>query len=174
MISTFLVEYSAFVPWAMLVVALVCVGLGQVFVRRQPGRSALRILTGLAVVPAVALTLLPDSREVDGGCVVAFAAPQWGAVESLANLALLFPFVLFLALALRRAFLALVAGTALSAVIETVQALVPALGRSCDTNDWWMNTLGAGVAALLAAGLLRSAGPRRAAAEARRSRSRST
>jgi VanZ family protein len=42
------------------------------------------------------------------------------------------------------------AGAALSAAIEVFQGLVPAIGRSSDTNDWAMNTAGAAGAALVA------------------------
>lgn len=48
----------------------------------------------------------------------------------------------------------LVAASALSAVIEAVQALVPGIGRARDTNDWMMNTLGAALGVLLGVGVL--------------------
>ena len=41
---------------------------------------------------------------------------------------------------------------------EAVQALVPAIGRSCSTNDWLSNSIGAAIGAALAALALRLAG----------------
>jgi glycopeptide antibiotics resistance protein len=83
-------------------------------------------------------------------CVFQFSVPTWGAVELLANVTLFFPPVYFATLATRRPLLMLAAGTALSAAIEVVQGLMPNTGRSCDTNDWAMNTAGAVAAVLLA------------------------
>jgi glycopeptide antibiotics resistance protein len=74
--------------------------------------------------------------------VVQFALPTLGSVELLANVALFFPLVFFATLATRRPVLVLAAGTGLSAVIEAVQAALHDIGRSCDTNDWFMNTIG--------------------------------
>ena len=82
-------------------------------------------------------------------CALQFSFPTLGSVELLANVALLLPVIFFATLATGRPGLTMLAGTALSAAIEGVQALVPAIGRSCDTNDWAMNTLGALVAAVL-------------------------
>ena len=42
----------------------------------------------------------------------------------------------------------------LSVSLEALQALVPGLGRSCDTNDWLSNTIGAAVGTGLAAAAL--------------------
>ncbi len=44
--------------------------------------------------------------------------------------------------------------TGLSALIELVQAVVPDLGRSCDTNDWFMNTVGAAIGAMIATAII--------------------
>nr|WP_281372159.1 VanZ family protein [Modestobacter versicolor] len=79
----------------------------------------------------------------------------------MANVALLVPVVLFAALATRRPLLALAAGTGASVLVEAVQALTPALGRACDTNDWSMNTVGAVLGAALAWLLLRGVTARR-------------
>jgi VanZ family protein len=72
------------------------------------------------------------------------------------------PPALLLAVATRRPVLALLLGASLSAAIELVQALVPAIGRSCDTNDWTSNTIGAAIGAGLGWLALRlAAGPSR-------------
>ena len=56
---------------------------------------------------------------------------------------------LLLAVLVRRPVVSLLAMVALSGAIELVQAVVPRLGRSCDTTDWSSNALGA----LIGAGL---------------------
>jgi VanZ like protein len=135
----------------MLLVAVVCVGLGYLFVRRRP---ILWALAAVSAVPVVALTLVPTQGRQFAFCVVQFDVPSLRTVEPLANLALLFPLVFFAALATRRPLPTLVAGVALSAAIEVFQGLVPALGRACDTNDWAMNSAGTVVAVVLASALL--------------------
>ena len=57
-------------------------------------------------------------------------------------------------LATRRPLLMLVAGSGLSVAIDVLQAVVPALGRACDTNDWMMNTTGCVAGGLLAGGTI--------------------
>lgn len=147
MITNFLLDHSALVPVAILLVALVCAVLGHLFAGRH---RVLWTLSGVALVPVVALTLVPTRHTIDEIlCTVQFSLPTLGSVELLANVALFLPPVYFAALASRRPVTMFAAGSALSAVIEALQALVPAIGRACDTNDWLMNTIGA----LLAAGM---------------------
>jgi hypothetical protein len=127
-------------------IAVVCVGIGAVAPERR-----LWPLVALSALPVVALTLVPaGGGRAFQRCAVQFGLPTLGSVELLANVALLFPLVYFLALATRRPLLALAGGVALSAAIEAVQALIPAINRSCDTNDWAMNSLGVLAAAALA------------------------
>ncbi|MFD5247825.1 VanZ family protein [Amycolatopsis sp. NPDC058340] len=148
MITNFLLDHSALVPVAILLVALVCAVLGHLFADKP---RVLWSLAGVALVPVFALTLVPTGRTIDEiVCTVQFSLPTLGSVELLANVALFLPPVCFAALASRRPVTMLAAGSALSAVIETLQAFVPAIGRACDTNDWLMNTLGALVAAGMA------------------------
>jgi glycopeptide antibiotics resistance protein len=121
-ITDFLLEHSALVPVALL------------------------------LIPIVALTLVPGSTDVSGvACSFQFVMPRPGSVELLANVALLFPAVYFAALATKRPVATFTVAVVLSAVIEAIQALIPALARSCDTGDWAMNCLGALIAAILAA-----------------------
>ncbi|WP_340685586.1 VanZ family protein [Amycolatopsis coloradensis] len=150
MITNFLLDHSALVPVAILLVALVCAVLGLLFADR---RRILWALAGVSSLPVFALTLVPTVHTIDEIlCTVQFSVPTLGAVELLANVALFLPPVCFAALASRRPVTMLAAGSVLSAVIETLQALVPAIGRACDTNDWLMNTIGAVLGALIAAG----------------------
>jgi len=46
-------------------------------------------------------------------------------------------------------------GSGASAGLEVLQALVPTIGRSCDTNDWLSNTIGAVIGAVIASAALR-------------------
>lgn len=155
MISTFLVSVHDLVEPTFIVATLLSALLGFVLLGRRRGRGALMWLAAASLVGALLLALVPSgdapAREL---CSVGFSWPSWGAVASSANIMLLLPATLFAALALRRPLLAFGAGVATSALIELVQAVTPALGRACDTDDVWMNSLGALVAALLAAGVL--------------------
>lgn len=83
---------------------------------------------------------------------------QGGAVELMANLVLFVPPALLFGVALRRPLLVLVGAGATSALIEVLQAFATVLGRSCSTNDWLYNTLGAALGAAIAVAVLRGAG----------------
>ena len=152
MISTFLYEHARLAPAVFLMLLAGCVLLGTVLLRTgERGRRVLGGLTLLAVLAVIPLTLLPGGlRRSDVFCTVQFAWPAWGAVETLANIALLLSAVFFLTLLVRRPVLIVLVASACSAGIELTQALLPALGRACDTTDWEMNTIGAVVGALLA------------------------
>lgn len=157
MITDVLLEYRALLPWAALTAAIVCVGLGYLLLGvRRHGPRLLWALASLSLLVVVALTLVPSGDiRVDGtGCTVQFAYPTFGRVELFANVALFFPLAYFSTLATRHPVLTLAAGSVLSIVIETAQALVPALGRACDTNDWLMNTIGVVAGVLLALGTI--------------------
>lgn len=160
MITDLLLDHAALVPAALLATVLVCVGAGVLVLRRarDPRRTAW-LLTGLALLPVLALTLTPSgkgSRE-QAACTVQFFLPSLTTVELLANVALLLPAAFFAALATRRPVLVAALASAGSAGLEAAQALVPAIGRACDTNDWAMNSLGVLAAALLAGAVLAGA-----------------
>ena len=155
MITDLLLDNAALVPLALLAVTLSCVGVGWVLLRfPEHGHRALQVAAGVAVLPVLGLTLIPSTKSRDGqlACTVQFAPPTLNSVELLANAALFVPSVYFAVLSTRRPLAVLAVATGASAAIETVQALVPALGRACDTNDWLMNTAGIVVAVLLALG----------------------
>jgi glycopeptide antibiotics resistance protein len=154
MIPSFLMDNTGLAPVAMARIAVVCVGVGYVLMRaRRYGHPILWTLVGLSLLPAAALTLLPTPGRSFVFCVVQFSMPTMRAVELLANVALFFPPVFFATLATHRPLLVLAAGAVLSASIEVIQGLIPAIGRSCDTNDWAMNTAGTVVAVLLASAI---------------------
>jgi glycopeptide antibiotics resistance protein len=152
MITNFLLDHSTLIPVTMAVIAVVCVVVGYLLLRARPrcGHRVLWTLVGLSLLPVAALTLLPTLGRSFVFCVIQFSMPTLRSVELLANVALFFPPVFFATLATRKPLLTLATGTALSAAIEIIQGLLPAIGRSCDTNDWAMNTAGATVAAILA------------------------
>lgn len=156
MITDFLLDHSALIPGALALVALASTAVGYVALRLgRPGLPLLPALVVVAALPVLALTMAPTGRDISTrGCTVQFAWPGAGSVELLANVALLLPVTVFAALATCRPWAVLIAGTGASAAIEAVQALLPAIGRACDTNDWAMNSLGVLAGALVARGLL--------------------
>lgn len=167
MISTLLVAH----PWLSPTALLVLVVAGPFVARWLDGRRTLaRVLLAASLVPVVLLTLVPVDRELFARCSVGWALPTVGRVELLANVVLFVPPVLLAAVVLRRPVVAFLGGAAASALVELVQALVPAIGRSCDTNDWLSNTLGALLGALLAWVGLRWGGRRMAGVGARSDR----
>lgn len=154
MITDVLVEH----PWLAPAALVLLVVLGPVLGTRLVGRPRLAWwLTGVSLLPVVALTLVPVDRELFARCTVQWALPTPGRVELMANVVLFVAPVLLSGIAMRRPAPALAAGIALSAGLETLQAVVPAIGRSCDTNDLLSNTIGAVIGAVLAAVALRAA-----------------
>jgi VanZ family protein len=115
-------------------------------------------MAGLSLLPVAVLTFVPVDRVPYERCTVQWALPTPSRVELMANVVLFVAPVLFAAVALRNPALALLAGSGLSVMLEAVQALVPAIGRSCDTTDWLSNTIGALVGAALGWIALRLAG----------------
>ena len=156
MITNALLDHAALVPLALLGIVLGCVALG-LLARRD--RRVLTALLVLSVLPVLGLTLVPAARPRldEEFCTVQFAVPGLGSLELLANVALFVPAACFAVLLSRRPLLVLAAATAASAAIEVLQAVVGALQRACDTNDWAMNTAGAAIGVLLATGVLGSA-----------------
>lgn len=142
MISTFLVEHAPLVRAAFWVAVAVAGGLAWVLHRLRLRRVLLG-LSGVSLIAVLVLTLLPDGARPGGvTCTVQLSVPFQG-VETLANVAMLLPLVLFLGTATNRPLTVLAGAVTFSSAIEVVQALAPVLGRRCDTNDWFMNTVGA-------------------------------
>lgn len=146
-ITNLLLERPWLPPTALAVLVVVGPFVGAWLVTR-PWLTGL--LTGLSLLTVAALTLVPVDREPFASCVVQWALPTPGRVELFANVVLFVAPVLLTAVATRRPAIVLVAGSALSAALEGIQAAVPAIGRSCDTSDWLCNTIGAVIGALLA------------------------
>lgn len=162
MITTFLVAHPWLSPAALLALAVLGPATGRRVADRPP---AAWLLTALASLPVAVLTMLPTDRRAFERCEVAWTLPTVGRVELAANVVLFVAPALFAAVATRRPVVALVLASGASALVETVQALVPAIGRSCSTNDWSANTVGATLGVLLGAVALHlAARPRRAGA----------
>lgn len=146
-----LVELARVVPYLFLLLLVACAAVAWALHRGgATGRRIAGALAALAVLAVVPLTLTPDTASPATFCTVQLAWPTLGGVEGLANIAMLVPVACFGTVATRRPIAVLAATTGLSATIELVQALLPALGRACDTSDWEMNTIGAAVGVLLA------------------------
>ncbi|PRY45097.1 VanZ family protein [Umezawaea tangerina] len=154
MITDFLLDHSDLVPVMAVLVVAVCCALGYLLVRtrRSDAAPVLWILAVLSAIPLVAVTLVPTGIRADDGvlCAVQLFLPTSGSVELLANIALFLPLVLFAALASRRPLLVVLVAVVGSFAIEAVQAVLPVIGRRCDTEDWAMNTVGILVAGVLA------------------------
>ncbi|MFD6177513.1 MULTISPECIES: VanZ family protein [unclassified Isoptericola] len=147
MISTLLVAHPWLSPAALAVLVAGGLALGPWLVAR---RRAAWALCAASLVPVLLLTMVPVDRELFARCTVGWSLPTPGRVELLANVVLFVAPVFLAGVALRRPLLAFAGGTVVSALVELVQALVPALGRSCDTDDWLSNTIGAALGAGLA------------------------
>ena len=160
MISTFLVEH----PWLTSVALLAVLVVGPVLAYALANHVRVAWwLAGISFVVVIVITMYPESRVVEPGCEVSLPNLSLGAVESIANVILFVPPVLFAAVASRRPLIALAGGVALSALIELVQLAAPVIGRSCDTSDWITNAIGAAISAAVAALGLRLAASRRRA-----------
>jgi hypothetical protein len=155
-ITTVLVEHPWWSPAALFLLAVLGPIAGAWLVRRPKTAWA---LTGMSVLPVAVLTLTPVHRALFARCTVEWSFPTPGRVELMANVVLFVAPVLLAGVATRRPLVALAAGSALSLGVEALQALVPALGRSCSTGDWSSNTIGALVGAALAGVALRLARP---------------
>lgn len=152
MITDFLLEHR----WLMPAVFAALVLCGPPIAAWLAGRRRLLwSLTALSLLPIAALTLTPVDRTLSRGCEVAWMLPTPSRVELFANMVLFVAPVLLAGVATRRPIAVLAAASVLSAAIEALQALVPAIGRSCDTTDWLNNTIGAAVGAALACLALR-------------------
>ncbi|QQD77195.1 VanZ family protein [Curtobacterium sp. YC1] len=148
MLTTLLVQ----VPWlpfgALVAVVVVAPFLG-VLLTRAP--KVTLVLTVLALVAVLGLTLYPEAAPSSAvGCTAGLPSLAPTAVESIANVLLFVPVSFLVGIRWARPLLAIIAGVALSAVIEAVQALVVGIGRACDTGDWVTNSIGAVIGGLLA------------------------
>ena len=152
MITDFLLQHPIRVWTALVLIATFCLAVGAWVLRRPvPGKKVAWVVSGLTLLPILALTLMPVTRTLYAVCVVQFDLPTSLRVgDVLANLVLFVPVAWFATLASRRPLVILVVGSLVSAALEAVQAAIPAIGRSCDTNDWFNNTIGIAIGVVTA------------------------
>ena len=145
-ISTVLAEHRWIEPTAFLVLLIVApVAAWWLADRPRPARW----LAAAAGAVAAGLTLWPDDRRAFSFCEVAWSVPILSQGD-VANVILFLAPVVLIATATRRPVLVAALAIAVSAGVELLQALAPALGRSCSTNDWLANSVGAVLGAALA------------------------
>lgn len=152
MLSTFIIENMLAVRIALGVAIFLCLALCVVLSRAdRRGRVIATILSAIAIVVLLGITLLPDANpNPEVGCKLESFSPlddEWNI------LLFVFP-TLFAVIAARRPVLVALGGAALSAAIELVQAVTPALGRRCDLDDWLTNCTGAALGVAIGALLL--------------------
>ena len=147
-ITDVLLEHRWLSPVALTVLLVSGPLVGAWLVRRP---RAAWLLGGASLVPVALLTLVPVDRELDVGCTWQWSVPTPGRVELMANVVLFVGPEILAGVAARRPATVLLALSALSLAVEALQAVVPALGRSCDTTDWLSNSIGAAVGAGIAA-----------------------
>lgn len=147
MLTTLLVSAPWLVPAGLACFAALSPFLGVWLASRPRTRS---LLLWASVATLLLLVFLPTGRELSVQCAAEWTLPTPGAVEVFANVALFVPVTFFVGLSLRRPWRAGALLSAGSALIEATQALLPAIGRSCSTGDWFANTLGALLGSALA------------------------
>ncbi|MBH1933762.1 VanZ family protein [Streptomyces sp. AV19] len=115
-----------------------------VVARRAGGRAWSWAAFGGAVAAEVSLTLLfTGGGGASGQCVInKDLAEPFATEQGVLNAALFVPIGLFGVLAARAVVPVLVGGVLLSAATELLQALVPGIGRDCDSSDLEMNSMG--------------------------------
>jgi hypothetical protein len=103
MITNFVLDHPVLMPVMMVLIAVVCVGVGHLLLRaHRYGRQIMWTLVGLSLLPVAAMTLDPGHGGTYVICAVQFSMPTLRSVELLANVALFFPPVFFAALATRK------------------------------------------------------------------------
>lgn len=152
MLATILVEHPWATTVALVVLVLGCPPLG-LWLAGRPAVS--QVLLGASVIVVLLLALTPTSREPAAQCEFEWVLPTFGAVELMANVVMLIPVGFLATMLFRRPVEALLAVSAGSGLIEIIQEAFPGLGRSCSTNDWFCNTLGALLGVILATAALR-------------------
>ena len=150
-ITNVLLRYPWLSPAAIGVLMVVAILAGRQLLMRP---KLAWLLAVVSLIPVALLTLVPIDRELFARCTVQWALPTPGRVELMGNMVLFVGPALFAGLASRRPMMSLAGLSGLAVGIEALQALVPGLGRSCDTTDWLSNTIGAAIGVGFAASVV--------------------
>jgi hypothetical protein len=127
---------------------IITTGAGAVAFRLSASRTERPVLVGMwvaSLVGALCLTMWSTGgSQVAANCVVnRDVFEPFTTVQGLLNMAMFVPAGLLGTLVTRRVAFPVCVGVALSAVIETAQGAIPAIGRACDTSDLVTNSAGA-------------------------------
>ncbi|MFI1742577.1 VanZ family protein [Streptomyces sioyaensis] len=110
-----------------------------------------------SMLSVILLTLwTTGGSQGSGTCVVNLKLLEpFGTEQGILNCLMFAPVGFMGVLVIRKVFPAFACGVALSAVIETMQGALPAIGRACDTSDFISNSAGSMLGALIAFLLMR-------------------
>ena len=127
---------------------------------RRPRRFAVAVSAFVVIAGAVLLVTLaprgisPAAPRTCGASLTALGLRPWAEDQRLLKALMFVPLGVLSGLLLRGSRLPVAVALGLPFVIETVQAAVPLLGRSCDVSDVYDNTAGTFLGLLLAGVIL--------------------
>ncbi|MFD8544757.1 VanZ family protein [Streptomyces sp. NPDC059649] len=125
--------------------------------KKRTDRPVSLALWCTSMVSVLFLTLWTNGgTQGAGACVVNLALLEpFGTEQGILNCLMFVPVGFTGVFVTRRAIPALACGVALSALIETAQGALPAIGRACDTSDLVSNSAGSTLGAFIAFILVR-------------------
>ncbi|MER7984204.1 VanZ family protein [Streptomyces noursei] len=141
---------------------IISAGLGTtvyLFSRSKTDRPLHLALWCSSVVSALCLTLWSTGgTQGSGTCVINLKVFEpFTTEQGVLNCLLFVPMGFLGVLTTRRTLLGAASGVMASAVIETTQGAIPAIGRACDTSDFVSNSVGSVLGAVAAFALLKTA-----------------
>ena len=119
------------------------------------------LLFGVSLAGELTATLYPTGHTSAASLVCSFSKDFAGAFtdeQGLLNVAMYVPVALFATAAFGRPLAVLTGCWVLSAGTETLQALLPGIGRACDSDDFVTNATGAAIGVALACAWLAAQG----------------
>ncbi|TJZ99509.1 VanZ family protein [Actinacidiphila oryziradicis] len=149
--------------WFLFVVAVITVILacGVYSLARKHGQRpyAFAALTAVTVVEVSVTLAMPNGGRTTDVCVLnRDLVEPFLTTQGLLNLAMFLPLGFVGVLAARSVVPVVLGSAALSLLSEVCQAVVPGIGRNCDSSDFFMNTLGGILGAAAAYAVLRMTG----------------
>ncbi|MFI0263955.1 VanZ family protein [Streptomyces sp. NPDC017056] len=129
---------------AAIVISFLAAAVTYTVARRRARRPLIASLWAASIVAIGCLTLWTDGGESLATCTVnKDVLEPFTTEQGQLNVTMLFPFGLLGVLATRRLPLMAALSVLFPALIETVQAVAPLVGRLCDTSDLVANAAGA-------------------------------